>query len=54
MAAGALGVESLALAALYSRYSLSVTPTNPLPWALAMALMSAFVAYGRRASRPGA
>ena len=49
LAAAALTVESLALAALYSRYSLAVTPTNPLVWVVLMALMAAFVAFGRLA-----
>jgi hypothetical protein len=51
-AATALALESLALAAAYSRYSLRLTATNPLVWVVAMALMAAFVAYGRYALRP--
>src|SRR6476660_5570348 len=53
-AAAALALESLALAAVYARYSLSVTVTNPLVWVVAMAFMAAFVAYGRYALRPPA
>ena len=48
IAAAALAVESLALAAVYSRYSLSLTATNPLVWVVLMAVMAVFVAYGRR------
>jgi DoxX-like family len=47
LAAAALALESLALAALYARYSLKLTVTNPLVWVVAMALMAVFVAYGR-------
>ena len=50
-AAIALAVESVVLAAVYARYSLSVTATNPLVWVVAMAVMAAFVAYGRSALR---
>lgn len=49
--AAALAVESLALAVVYARYSLAFAPTNPLVWVVAMALMAAFVAYGRYAQR---
>jgi hypothetical protein len=52
LAAAALVLESLALAAMYSRYSLTLTATNPLVWVVLMALMAAFVAYGRYALRP--
>ena len=51
LAAVALGLESLALAWLYARYSTDLTATNPLVWVVAMALMAAFVAYGRYAVR---
>jgi hypothetical protein len=54
LAAAALVLESLALAALYARYSLKLTATNPLVWVVVMALMAAFVAYGRYALRPPA
>lgn len=46
-AAAALALESMALAALYARYSVALAATNPLVWVLAMAAMAAFVAYGR-------
>jgi uncharacterized membrane protein YphA (DoxX/SURF4 family) len=52
IAAIVLAVETLALAALYARYSLQLTPTNPLLWAAVMMLLVAFVAYGRYAIRP--
>src|SRR5881392_4476864 len=32
LAAAALALESLALAGVYSRYSLKLTAVNPLPW----------------------
>jgi DoxX-like protein len=49
LAAAALALESLALAALYARYSLKLTATNPLVFAVPMGLMAVFVAYGRYA-----
>jgi len=52
LAAAALVLETLALAVLYSRYSLRLTATNPLVWVVVMALMAAFVAYGRYAIKP--
>jgi hypothetical protein len=52
IAAAALALETLALAAVYARYSLAVAATNPLVWALAMGLLAAFVAWGRYAVRP--
>ena len=54
LAAAALAVESLALAALYARYSLSPTAANPLVWVVLIGLMAAFVAYGRYALSPTA
>ena len=54
LAAVALALESLALAAMYARYSLSLRATNPLVWVVVMALMAAFVAYGRYALTPPA
>jgi hypothetical protein len=48
LAAAALTLESLALAVVYAHYSLQLAATNPLVWVVAMALMAAFVAYGRR------
>jgi hypothetical protein len=47
LAAAVLALETLALAALYARYSLKLTAENPLAWALVMGLLAAFVAYGR-------
>src|SRR5207249_6515277 len=52
LAAGALALETLALAGLYARYSLKLAATNPMVWAVVMGLLSAFVAYGRYALRP--
>jgi len=49
LAAAALALETLALAALYARYSLKLAATNPMVWAVVMGLLSAFVAYGRYA-----
>lgn len=46
-AATALAIESLALAAFYARYSLAITPANPLVWVVEAAVIAAFVAYGR-------
>jgi hypothetical protein len=51
-AAAALALESMVLAWVYSRYSLSLTATNPLVWVVVMALMAAFVAYGRYSLKP--
>jgi len=47
VAAAALALETLALAAVYARYSLKLAATNPLVYAVPMGLMAAFVAYGR-------
>jgi hypothetical protein len=52
VAAVALALESLALAALYARYSVSLAATNPLVWAVMMGLMAAFVAYARYPLQP--
>ncbi len=52
LAAAALALETLALAALYARYSLKLTAANPLVWSVVMGLLAAFVAYGRYALRP--
>lgn len=48
-AAAVLTLETVGLAALYARYSLALTAANPLVWAVAMALLVGFVAYGRYA-----
>jgi len=47
IAAAVLVVETVFLSALYARYSLKLTAANPFVWSVAMALMAAFVAYGR-------
>lgn len=47
LAAAALTLESLALAALYARYSVAPAATDPLVWVLGTAVLAAFVAYGR-------
>jgi hypothetical protein len=52
LAAAVLAVEALVLVALYARKSLRLTAANPLPYALVMALLAAFVAYGRYALNP--
>lgn len=52
LAAAVLTLEDLALAVLYGRYSLDVAVSNPLVWAAVMALLAAFVAYGRYALSP--
>ena len=52
LAAAALALETLALAALYARYSLKLAATNPLVYAVPMGLMALLVAYGRFALRP--
>jgi hypothetical protein len=52
LAATALALETLALAALYARYSLKVAATNPLVYAVPMCLMAAIVAYGRFSLSP--
>ncbi len=51
LAAAALAVESLVLAAVYARFSLRVAATNPLVWVVGMAVLAAFVSYGRYALR---
>ena len=45
--AAVLAVETLGLAAFYARYSLKLTAANALVWAAVMALLVAFVAFGR-------
>lgn len=52
IAAAALALETLAIAAVYARYSLTLAATNPLVWALAMGTLAVFVAWGRSAVRP--
>lgn len=52
LAAVALALESLALVANYARYSVALTPANPLVWVILSAVLAAFVAWGRFALRP--
>lgn len=52
LAAAALALEALALTVLFAQYSLALTATNPLLYVIVMALVAAFVAYGRFALRP--
>ena len=54
LAAAVLALETLVLAGLYASYSLELTVTNPLVWSVVMALLVAFVGYGRYALRPTA
>lgn len=54
LAATVLALETLALSGLYARYSLELTAANPLVWSVVMAVLVAFVAYGRYALRPPA
>jgi uncharacterized membrane protein YphA (DoxX/SURF4 family) len=54
LAAAVLALETLALAGLYARRSLALTPTNPLVWSAVMGLLVAFVAYGRYGLSPAA
>lgn len=42
-----LTIETLGLAVVYGRYSLKLTPSNPLVYAAVMGVVVAFVAYGR-------
>jgi hypothetical protein len=52
LAAAALALENLILSGVYARYSRKLTAANPLVWSVAMALIAAFVAYGRYAISP--
>lgn len=47
LAAVALLVESLALAAMYARFSTRLEASNPLVWVLLLAVLAAAVACGR-------
>lgn len=49
LAAAVLVLESLALAAVYARFSTQLAPSNPLVWVVLMAILAALVAYGRYA-----
>ncbi|MNK54058.1 hypothetical protein D3C87_730310 [compost metagenome] len=50
LAAAVLVLESLALAVLYGRHSLQLSPTNPLVYVVVGGLLAAFVVYGRYAA----
>jgi hypothetical protein len=52
LAAAARALEALALAVVFAQYSVALTSTNPLVYVVVMALMAAFVAYGRYTLRP--
>jgi uncharacterized membrane protein YphA (DoxX/SURF4 family) len=52
VAATVLALETLGLAGLYARYSLTLAASNPLVWSAVMGLLVAFVAYGRFALSP--
>lgn len=52
LAAAALTLEALALTVLFAQYSLALTAVNPLLYVAVMALVAAFVAYGRFMLRP--
>lgn len=52
LAAVALALETLALAAVYARYSLRLAATNPLVYAVPMGLMGVLVAFGRYSLSP--
>jgi uncharacterized membrane protein YphA (DoxX/SURF4 family) len=52
LAAAVLAVEATALALVYGRTSFEVAAENPLVWSVGLALVAAFVAYGRYSARP--
>lgn len=52
LAATALALQNLALSALYARYSRKLVAASPLVHAVPLALLAAFVAYGRDALSP--
>ena len=47
LAAAVLAVESLILAAIYGRQSIKLSGANPFVYAVPMAALAAFVAWGR-------
>ncbi len=47
VAAAMLALETLALAAVYARYSLKLASSNPLVFAVPMGVIAAVVAFGR-------
>lgn len=52
LAAGVLSLETLVLVAIYAQYSTAIAATNPLVWSVVMAVLVAFVAYGRYVLQP--
>lgn len=52
MAAVALAIECAILAILFAQHSLEMTAENPLVWVVLMAVLGAFVAYGRFVLQP--
>jgi uncharacterized membrane protein YphA (DoxX/SURF4 family) len=53
IAATALAIEGIALAVLDARYSTEFKAQNPLVWVVLMAVMAAFIAFGRFRRQPG-
>lgn len=51
LAATALAIEAMGLAVLYARYSTELTAQNPLVWVVVVAVMAAFIAFGRFAMK---
>lgn len=45
LAATALAIETLVLAAIYASYSTRISMENPMPWAIVMGVLVAFVAW---------
>jgi len=54
LAAAALALECVALGGLYARFSLDLTPANPLVWVVLMGAIAVFVAWGRYSLMPPA
>jgi uncharacterized membrane protein YphA (DoxX/SURF4 family) len=52
VAATALAIESIGLAVVYARYSTEFSAQNPLVWVIVMAVMAAFIAFGRFRTKP--
>lgn len=46
--AAVLAAESLALTALYARFSTAFVGNNPMVWSLLMAVLALFITVGRR------
>lgn len=47
LVAGVLAIETVVLAALYARQSITVSAENPLVWAVVMAIAAGFLAIAR-------